>query len=350
FVAAEDAARYRDALGCALPLGLPSAFTDPVDHPLDDLVGRYARTHGPFVVRQLVERYQIGLERATGVLDRLAVSGRIVDGEFRPRGIEREWCDTEVLRQLRRRSLALLRKEIEPVEQRAYARFLASWQGIPPTQRGQHALVEAISVMQGCAVVASSLETDVLRARVRGYQSVDLDALCTSGEVVWVGSGAIGSTDGRVRLYFADQLPLLRASVEELERPTGEIHDAIRQMLAERGARFFTQLREAAPQATDTELLTALWDLVWAGEVTNDSLAPLRALLSSKPSQRNESRSSPTYTRMGRRSGARLMRSRAGTVSRVGPPAGAGRWSLVADLAADVSPTESLHATVMQLL
>ncbi|NBY12961.1 MAG: hypothetical protein EBQ75_08895, partial [Actinobacteria bacterium] len=117
--------------------------------------------------------------------------------------------------------------------------------------------------------------------------------------------------------------------MEELERPTGEIHDAIRQMLAERGARFFTQLREAAPQATDTELLTALWDLVWAGEVTNDSLAPLRALLSSKPSQRNESRSSPTYTRMGRRSGARLMRSRAGTVSRVGPPAGAGRWSLV---------------------
>ncbi|MEY5039638.1 MAG: hypothetical protein RLZZ48_407, partial [Actinomycetota bacterium] len=116
------------------------------------------------------------------------------------------------------------------------------------------------------------------------------------------------------------------------------------------GARFFTQLREAAPQANDTELLTALWDLVWAGEVTNDSLAPLRALLSSKPSQRNESRSGPTYTRMGRRSGARLMRSRAGTVSRVGPPAGAGRWSLVSDLAADVSPTESLHATVMQLL
>jgi ATP-dependent Lhr-like helicase len=349
-IAAEDAARYRDALGCALPLGLPSAFTDPVDHPLDDLVGRYARTHGPFVVRQLVERYQIGLERATGVLDRLAASGRIVDGEFRPRGIEREWCDVEVLRQLRRRSLALLRKEIEPVEQRAYARFLASWQGIPPTQRGQHALVEAISVMQGCALVASSLETDVLRARVRGYQSVDLDALCTSGEVVWVGSGAIGSTDGRIRLYFADQLPLLRASVEELERPMGEIHDAIRRMLAERGARFFTQLREAAPQANDTELLTALWDLVWTGEVTNDSLAPLRALLSSKPSQRNESRSGPTYTRMGRRSGARLMRSRAGTVSRVGPPAGAGRWSLVADLAADVSPTESLHATVMQLL
>ncbi len=350
YVAAEDAARYRDALGCALPLGLPSAFTDPVERPLEDLVVRYARTHGPFVVRQVVERFGVSVERATATLDALEASGRIVNGEFRPRGIEREWCDVEVLRQLRRRSLALLRKEIEPVEQRAYARFLASWQGVPAAQRGPQALVEAIAVVQGCALVASSLESDVLRARVRGYQSSDLDELCTSGEVVWVGAGAIGSTDGRIRLYFADQLPLLRASLDESERPSDAIHDAIRTMLRDRGASFFTQLREAAPQSSDSELLTALWDLVWAGEVTNDSLAPLRALMSSKPSSRNERPTAATYTRMGRRSGARLMRSKVGSVARLGPPAGAGRWSLVDDVMGEVSQTESLHATVMQLL
>jgi ATP-dependent helicase Lhr and Lhr-like helicase len=339
FVAAEDAARYRDALGCSLPVGLPMAFTDPVPRPLEELVGRYARTHGPFLAIDVVRRLDVPEERVIGALRALESEERLVRGEFRPDGIEREWCDVDVLRQLRRRSLATLRKEVEPVEPDALARFLPLWHGIPSQRRGLDQLVESLGLLQGAALVASSLETDVLPSRVQSYRPADLDELCTSGDVVWIGAGAIGSGDGRVRLYFRDQLGLLVPSVEVAERPEGVLHEAIRLHLRERGASFWQQLRAASPIATDTETLTALWDLVWAGEVTNDSIAPLRAILGGGAAKR----AAP-----GRRAGGR---PRPGRLTTIGPPAGAGRWSLVAPLLEPVpTSTQVAHAAALQLL
>jgi ATP-dependent Lhr-like helicase len=339
-VAAEDAALYRDALGCGLPLGLPTAFTDPRPAPLGHLVARFARTHGPFLTAQAADRFGTTRERIAGALAGLESDGRIVRGEFRPGGTEREWCDVDVLRQLRRRSLAALRREVEPVEQAALARFLPAWHAITAPQRGTDALVGAVNVLQGAALVASSLETDVLPLRVRGYRQSDLDALCATGEVVWVGAGALGSSDGRIRLFFADQLALLAPAIEFPEPPQGDVHDALRMSLQQRGALFFSQLRAAAPQATDAEVLAALWDLVWAGEVTNDTLAPLRAMLSGGGRAGTTSRTA-----------GRTGRPRPGRLTRIGPPTGAGRWSLVAPLLLPAPrPTESSHALALQML
>jgi ATP-dependent helicase Lhr and Lhr-like helicase len=340
YAAAEDAARYRDAFGCSLPLGLPMAFTDPVARPLEELVGRYARTHGPFLTAEVAARFGAPPERIAGALAALEGEERVVVGEFRPGGVTREYCDVDVLRQLRRRSLAALRKEVEPVEQEAFARFLAAWHDIAAQRRGIDALVETLGVLSGAALVASTIETDVLPVRVRGYRPPMLDELCTAGEVVWIGAGGLGARDGRVRLCFADQLPLLAPGWEQREPVEGPLHDAIRLLLGEQGASFWGQIRGAAPGASDQELLAAVWDLVWAGEVTNDSLAPLRAVLGgakvkTAATSRSKMRSRP----------------RPGRLNRIGPPAGQGRWSLVAPLLLPApSPTEAAHAQALQLV
>jgi ATP-dependent helicase Lhr and Lhr-like helicase len=337
FAAAEDAARFRDALGCSLPLGLPTAFTDPVPRPLEELVGRYARTHGPFLAADVARRLVVPLERVEGALAALAADERIVRGEFRPDGVQREWCDVDVLRQLRRRSLAALRREVEPVEPEALARFVPAWHGIPADRRGPDALVDVIGLLAGAPIVASTLERDVLPARLTPYRPNQLDELCAAGEVVWTGAGSIGTRDGRIRLCFADQLSLLAPGWVTEDRPEGARHDAIRELLGMQGASFWGQLRAADPDATDTELLVALWDLVWAGEVTNDTLAPLRALLAG---------GGVAPKRSTRRAGAR---PRPGRLTRLGPPAAAGRWSL---LSPEPTPTatEAAHAQAVQLL
>ena len=337
-IASDDAARYRDALGCAVPLGLPREFTEPQPFPFESLVARYARTRGPFTVDELARRFGVGAERALGALRALEAEERVVHGEFRPNGSGSEWCDVEVLRQLRRRSLAALRREVEPVEQRAFARFVAEWTGVGSDRRGLDHLVETIAQLQGAAIVASTLERDVLPLRVRGFRGVDLDSLCTAGELVWVGAGALGSNDGRIRLFYPDQLALLVDSWERPDPPEGDLHDRLRAHLAQRGASFWTPLRSAAPEATEAEVLGALWDLVWAGEVTNDSLAPLRAYLGGGGAR-------PART-------APRARPRPGRLNRVGPPAGAGRWSLVSSLTASPapSPTASMHALAMLML
>ena len=341
FIAADDAARYRDALGCNVPLGLPRAFTEPVPHPLESLVARYARTHGPFLIDDLATRFGISADRATGALVALEAEDRVVHGEFRPNGSGREWCDGDVLRQIRRRSLAALRREVEPVEPEAYARFVQAWHGVGSDRRGADALIEALAQLQGAAVVASTLESELLPVRLRGYRSADLDELCTSGDLVWVGAGALGASDGRIRLFFADQLPLLAGAWEPVAPPQGSLHDAIRAHLAQRGASFWNGLRAASPESTDTEVLAALWDLVWCGEVTNDSLAPLRTMLSSKGLGSKGAVAKP---------GIRA-RPRPGRLNRIGPPMGAGRWSLVAPLLEPVpAPTLVAHTTALQLL
>jgi ATP-dependent Lhr-like helicase len=354
--AADDAARLRDGLGVAIPLGLPTAFTDPVPTPLADLVARYARTHGPFLAAEVATRLGVDPHRVEGELADLEVSGRVVRGEFRPGGVTREWCDAEVLQRLRRRSLASLRREVEPVEADAFARFLTAWQGLDVPHRGVDGLVEVVTSLQGAAIPATVLETDVLPARVGGFRAADLDALCAAGEVVWVGAGALGSNNGRVRLFFRDQAPALVAALRpagaggppdaDPDRPSGPLHDALRARLWARGASFWPDLVAACAEAglayDDPTVLAALWDLVWAGEVTNDTLAPLRSHLTGRPSSRAAARGAA--------------RPRPGRLTRIGPPAGAGRWSLVSTLLATggeapaPTPTEAAHALAWQLL
>ncbi|HXF36583.1 MAG TPA: DEAD/DEAH box helicase, partial [Actinomycetota bacterium] len=273
--AAEDAARLRDGLGAALPPGLPAAFTEPVERPFEDLVSRYARTHGPFLEREAAARLGAPVERIRQALSLLEAEGRVVRGAFRPGGVEQEWCDADVLRALRRRSLALLRREVEPVDAAALGRFLPAWQAVTAPRGGPDALPETVGQLQGARLVASTLETEVLPARVRGFAPADLDALCAAGEVVWCGAGRLGPDDGRLVLAFRDRAPLLLPAPEE--RPQGPVHEAIRRLLAERGASFWEDLVRAAGTAEERVVLAALWDLVWAGEVTNDTLAPLRA-------------------------------------------------------------------------
>ncbi|WCO68289.1 DEAD/DEAH box helicase [Iamia majanohamensis] len=342
--AAEDAARLRDALGCAVPVGLPSAFTEPVARPLHDLVARHARTHGPFLARDVAARLAVDEPRVVAALADLSSEGRVVQGEFRPGGVEREWCDNEVLRRIRRRSLAALRREVEPVEADALARFLPRWQGVGLPRRGVDGLVEALGVLQGAPIPASVLEADVLPARLPQYRPADLDGLAASGEVVWVGAGAIGSGDGRVRLVFREELGLLVPDPDPAEAPDGAVHEVLRAHLGARGASFWPELQRAVADTglewDDASLLAALWDLVWAGEVTNDTLAPLRAFAAPKA--------------RGARSGGgrgRAGRPRVGRLTRLGPPAAAGRWSLVAPLREPVpTPSEAALARAQQLL
>jgi ATP-dependent Lhr-like helicase len=331
--AVEDAGRLRDAIGLAIPAGLPVAFTDPVPQPLDDLVSRYARTHVPFVLDDVVARLGVTAERALGALQRLEAAGRVVHGEFRPGGSETEWCDAGVLRSLRRRSLAALRHEVEPVDALTFVRFLSAWQNVGRGRRGTDALVEALEQLQGVAIPVSVLERDVLPVRVEGYRPAMLDELCAAGELVWTGAGALGADDGRVRLFFRDRIRLLASSVTLPEPPEGPVHDAIRAHLASAGASFWPDLVSAAGTADDAVLLTALWDLVWAGEVTNDTFGPLRVPRRAKAKRAPRGRPNP------------------GRLARLGPPAGAGRWSLVAPLFQPApSPTETAHAIALQLL
>ncbi|MEX2048783.1 MAG: DEAD/DEAH box helicase [Gemmatimonadota bacterium] len=334
--AIEDAARLRDALGVSLPLGLPTAFTGETDRPLEGLIRRYARTHGPFVASEVAARLGASAERVQEALAFSEASDAVIRGEFRPGGSGREWCDPDVLRRLRRRSLALLRREVEPVDAAALARFLPVWQGADRPRGDVDSLADAIAKLQGTSVPASILETDVLPARVRGYRPADLDALVAGGDVAWVGTGPLGTDDGRVTLvYRSDAAALLPDPPDE--PPLGEVHDALRHHLAASGASFWPELVTAAGTADERLLLAALWDLVWAGEVTNDTLAPLRA------SVRGASAKIRT-TRPGHR-------PRPGALRRTGPPAGASRWSLVAGLRQPApAATERAHALARQLL
>jgi len=319
FVAADEAGLYRDALGSVPPGGLPDAFIAAVPDALRQLLSRYARTHGPFGDEELYERYRVDVG---AVLRELERDGELVRGELRPGGTERDWCDVEVLRRLRRASLAALRKEIEPAEERRLATFLPAWQGVdrhPAAGAGIDRLREVLVPLQGLALPLEIWERDVLPRRTGAYSQTWLDSLCSSGEVVWVGAGALGRS-GRVALYFRDDAPAIgpppggpsgRAGSSP---PSGEEHELLRARLAQ-GPCFFSDLL-AELEAPAELLREGLWDLVWAGEVTNDAWAPLRAPRLSLARGRPESRSAAR-----RRFGAR----RTGAQSQV-----QGRWSLSA--------------------
>jgi ATP-dependent Lhr-like helicase len=350
WVAIEDVARYRDGVGAQPPRGVPEAFLGSVTGALDGLLARWARSHGPFLAVDPARRWGLPLGVVEDALARLAGAGTIVRGEFRPGGSEREWCDPEVLRMLRRRSLARLRREVEPVEPETLGRFLPAWQGVvavgdqAPPLRGSAALerlAEVVDQLAGVPIPASVLERDVLPSRIPGYQPRLLDELGALGEVAWVGHGSLGRDDGKVVLHRPGrELVLPGGGPDGQSRPESALHDAIREQLADRGASFFRALQAPVAKVapTEREVLDALWDLVWAGEVTNDTFAPLRALRWKRPTT---SRSSA--------------RGRMGRLTSLGPPEAAGRWSLVGSelweaAAAPSSPTERMHQLALALL
>ncbi|HYZ18027.1 MAG TPA: DEAD/DEAH box helicase [Gaiellaceae bacterium] len=263
--AAEDAGRYRDALGVMPPGGLPEAFLEPSDEPLRSLLRRFARTRGPFTTAEAAERFGLDTARVEDELRALERADELVRGELRPGGTEREWCEPDVLRRLRRASLAALRREVEPAEQVTMGRFLPSWHGIDR----RATLREALVPLQGLPLPVSLWESEVLPRRVPGYAPAQLDQLCASGELVWVGAGL-----DRVAVYFREDAPAL-GRPSAAERPEGDAHERVREILG-RGAEFWFDLLVAAGLEAE-EALPALWDLVWAGEVTNDAWTPLRA-------------------------------------------------------------------------
>jgi ATP-dependent Lhr-like helicase len=334
WAAAEDAGKLRDALGIAPPPGLPAAFLERQPHALREVVARYARTHGPFAAADVARRYATGEAAVLSALVELQKDGRVLEGEFRPGGHGREWCSADVLATLRRRSLAALRKQVEPAEPEALARFLLDWQGIalaPSPRRGPDTLLDVVEQLQGAALPASILERDVLPARIPGYAPEDLDTLCAAGEVVWVGLGALGDRDGRVTLFLADDLPLLLPP--RPEPPAGEAHDRIRGHLARHGASFFGEIRDATGDGLARPVLDALWDLAWAGEVTNDTPGALRAFVAAHA------------VRSERRHRVSSFRSR-----RQVPASAVGRWSRVPTPRRAPSATERLKALAEQLL
>ncbi|MFI0828754.1 DEAD/DEAH box helicase [Streptomyces roseolus] len=348
WAAIEDAGRLRDALGTALPVGVPEAFTEPVKDPLGDLLARYARTHGPFTSSQAAARFGLGAAVTDGALQRLAASGRVVQGEFHPSGIGQEWCDAAVLRRLRRRSLAALRHELEPVPPAALATFLPQWQHLGGGGlRGIDGLARAIEQLQGAPVPASALEKLVLPSRVRDYSPAMLDELTTTGEVVWAGAGSLPGKDGWVSLYLADAAPLLLPPPHPLELTA--LHESVLTALTGGYGLFFRQIADQVritthPDATDPQLADVLWDLAWSGQLTNDTLAPLRSFLGS-------GRTAGSTAHRARRT---VPRGRYGTLgatrpaSRSGPPTVSGRWALLPP--AEPEPTHRAHALARTLL
>src|SRR3954447_12210867 len=341
WLAVEDAGRVRDALGTPLPVGVPDVFLESVADPLADLMSRYARTHGPFHGIDVAARFGLGLAVVEHALHRLQTSGRLVQGEFRPGGVGLEWCDAEVLRSMRRRSLARLRKEVEPAPPRALARFLPAWQNVGAhAGRGLDGLVRVIEQLQGAAVPGSMLETVVLPSRVVDYTSSMLDELTSAGEVLWAGQGSLPGNDGWVSLYLADTAPLLLPPVEGDDAVT-ELQQQILDALSGGGALFFRTLSDRLTSLDDRGLADALWDLVWSGRLTNDTLLPLRNLLGASRTRPAPRVRPGRASRLGRQ-GRPVMPIRSG------PPSTAGRWAPLPDREPD--PTRRAHAAAEALL
>jgi len=368
WAAIEDAGRLRDALGVALPVGVPQAFLEPVPDPLGDLVARYARTHGPFTGRDVADWFGLGMAVVADVLRRLVASGRVVEGELRPiesgGGIHgNDFCNAEVLRTLRRRSLAALRAEVEPVPAVDLARFLPPWQSVGSGLRGSEGVRRAVEQLAGAVLPASALETLVLPSRVSAYSPALLDELTTSGEVIWRGHAALPGDDGWVSLHLAETAHLT------LTEPARDFdltdrHHEILEALAGGGAFFFRTLASTLASTVagqndllhikDEELTQSLWDLTWAGHISNDTLAPLRALLRGGRTAHKPRRTAPRSTRysgragsLGALSGRNLAAARTSVPGRSGPPTAAGRWSLLPTIEPDATVRAYAAAEVL---
>jgi ATP-dependent Lhr-like helicase len=318
FIAAEDAARYRDGLGVVLPPGIPAAFLEKADAPLESLVARFARTHSPFTADGPARRWGLPPAAIEPVLALLEARGQLVRGELRPGGTHTDSCDSEVLRQLRRRTLAKLRAEVAPVGAASYAAFLPRWHGLDQPRRGPLALRDAITRLEGVALPFSELEARILPARILDYRPTMLDELGAAGELVWVGAGALGTKDGRVVLLRRDRARELAPEPQDIPNRS-PVHDRIIEHLRTAGASFLVAI-ESAAGAPRTDVTAALWDLVWSGVITNDTFAPLRSL--SAPASRRVS----AHASFG------------------------GRWSLVETLGPAPTATARMHAQATSLL
>ena len=342
YVAVEDAARYRDALGVPLPPGLPEIWLERAEDPLRSILRRYARTHGPFTTARIASRFGLELAEVERILLSLHTEGKLLQGEFHPRGSSIEWCDPEVLRIVRRKTLARLRKEVEPVDDAVYARLITRWQGVSVPRAGLDAVLDAVELLQGAPIPASVLEREVFAARVKDYRRGDLDTLIAGGEVIWVGVDRLGRRDGRIALYTANNFAKLfppdelRTSIE-----LSELAQKLLEFLRLQGASFFPALQQAALLGFSGDTLDALWELVWAGLVTNDTLQPLRALIAGAVDGKR-----PPHERKDGRPES-LLRARSRAIS----PAGQGRWSLVESRRPGTpTATEWSAATAQQLL
>src|SRR5829696_7626466 len=319
WVAVEDIGLLRDGVGVAVPVGVPAAFTESVDDPLGELLGRYARTHGPFTTHDAAARFGLGLRVTADVLGRMAIDGKLIRGEFTDSAECEQWCDADVLKILRRRSLAALRAQVEPVSTAAYGRFLPSWQQVGSHNSGVDGLAAVIEQLAGVPIPASAVETLVFGQRVRDYQPAMLDELLASGEVTWSGVGQIGGGDGWIAFHPADSAPLTLAAPTEIEFT--DTHRSILATLGGGGAYFFRQLAEGDSE----QFKQALWELIWAGWITGDTFAPVRAMLSGTRRSTGR-RGSPTHRQ--RQRPARLSRySVAHAQARSSDPTVAGRWS-----------------------
>ncbi|UKA50661.1 DEAD/DEAH box helicase [Arthrobacter sp. FW305-123] len=390
FAAIEDAARLRDAIGVPLPMGVPLAFIEPVHDPLGDLVSRYARTHGPFTASEAASRLGLGVAVVNTALRRLADDGRVVEGEFRPHAVaeqpaERadselmsvdappssEWCDAEVLRKLRRRSLAALRAEVEPVDTAAYGRFLPAWQNVTApgksrsqALRGLDGIITAVDQLSGVPIPASAWEPLVLASRVADYKPAMLDELMAAGELLWSGAGSLPGNDGWISLHVADSAELTLNPDPEFE--PGDAQQRLLEHFSAGGGYFFRQLTDVAggmdAVLSDDAVVSALWDLVWAGRVTGDTFAPVRAMIAGgKTAHRQVAKAprarAPRMSRLGRSHGTGLLGSPGLTGGRYGsvtggiaaaPPSAVGRWSALP--APELDPTIHARGTAELLL
>ena len=322
WVAAEDAAKYRDGLGVLPPSGLPEALLGPANEPMENLLRRYARTHGPFPTENAARRFGLLPAQIEPMLKGLESVGQLVRGEISPGRTGTEWCDVDVLRRLKRRTLAKLRHEVAPAESSALGRFLPRWHGLDKNEGGPGRLEEAIAQLEGLALPWSALSKVLLPARVRDFRLDALDMLAASGAVVWIGAGPLGKTDGRIVLCRRDHATALMDPPTDYDPPSA-LHHGVLEHLRERGASFLAELQRLKPTSTFAELEVTLWDLVWAGQITNDTFLPLR-----------------TFGKRTRRS------RRPGSAKTQG-----GRWSLVRDLIdADLKPTERAYTRAHVLL
>ena len=341
YIAVEYAGRYRDALGVPVPPGLPEAFLERTERPLVELVRRYARTHGPFTTADLAGRFALQPASVEAVLKALHAAGKLLEGEFRPEGRHREWCDPDVLQQVRRKTLARLRREVEPAARHTFARLLTRWQGVTAPRNGPDALLDAIEILQGADLVASELEREILPARVGDYRLGDIDALLSSGEVVWAGRESVGDRDGRIALYLADSLP--RLVPPETETDLSDRARLIVEFLDRQGASFLAAIHQASGGGYPGDTEAALWELVWAGRITNDTLQPLRNLVHSRDEDRQRRiREGPP----GSPEFLRRLRGRSEHRAH-----GQGRWSLVRQRVFEpAAPAERIAAAAQQLL
>nr|WP_227529374.1 ATP-dependent helicase [Microbacterium tenebrionis] len=351
--AIEDAGRLRDALGAALPTGIPVAFLEPVADPLGDLVSRHARTHGPFTTDAVATRFGLGAAVARHTLQRLEQAGRITSGYFLPdaagSATENEWCDTEVLRRLRMRSLAAIRGSVEPVAPEAYARFLPDWQHLSRPLEGVDGVLAVVEQLAGVPIPASAWESLMLPSRIRDYSPAMLDELTSSGEVVWAGHGTLPGRDGWVSLHPADlapfTLPIPEAPDDSASGGSGDLERALLEALGHGGAYFASQLKEMAGAENEQSVLEALWNLTWAGRVTNDTFAPVRTLLAGGSQAHKSVRRAPR-TRTFRGVSLGSVSFSGGSTAPPRPTATGGRWSLLMTDRADSGAAASRRATV----